>query len=96
MQANPRKMKRTKREIAMISENMNRDAIERLIHDHTQLIQIYEETMQTIANFQFELMAIRNILKRRGIVDDLSLAQERSAIQDVINMEKKAIHIGGK
>jgi hypothetical protein len=96
MQANARKMKRTKREIALMSENMNRDAIQRLLYDHQQLIQIYEETMQTIVNYQIELMAIRNILKRRGIVDDLSLAQERTAIQDVLNMEKQALKIGDK
>lgn len=94
MIASERKIKRTQREKLMLIENMNRTAIERLMNDHVNLIQIYEETMKIVANYQLEILAIKNILKRHGLLDDLEIAQERSRIQELIELEKKAKIIG--
>lgn len=39
---------------------------------------------------QKELLALLNALKKRGIVDELILSQERTAIEEMIRMEKQA------
>ena len=69
MYASQRKMKRTKREQAMVVENMNRDAINHLLQQSFGL-------GQAVINIQKTLLALTNVLKKQRIVDDFVLHQE--------------------
>lgn len=101
-----RKMKRNKRELAQISENMNRDAIDKLMKQQVQLALTFQKFVKEISEkynqfvaetvlFQKEVLAISNVLKRRRVITELEIAQERSAIEDMERMKREAIIING-
>jgi len=89
MQVSARKMKRTKREQLLAVENMNADSINRIFSFAQQI------GAQTI-EFQKEILAMKRALIRKGLITELEVAQERTIIEEVKEMESKAIIIGGK
>jgi hypothetical protein len=92
MQVSARKMKRTKREMLLQGERENKIEIELLRNQ-------FEEMLRTIVveipKFQREVLSIKNALKRRGFLDELEIAQERTAILELEKMEKQAIILPG-
>ena len=84
--ASARKMKRNKREQLQTIENMNRNAVEQLIPQHNALIQGF-------VNLQKNFLAVMNILKARGIVDDFSIHQELQKIDELEDLNRKALII---
>ena len=95
MSGNPsRKMMRTKREQAMMMENMNRQGISNILG---QLQGIHED-QQKLLNFlgylQREVLGIKNALMRRNIVTELEIRQELSRLDEVAHMESMALNIG--
>jgi len=102
-----RKMKRTKREELKLIENMNRGAIEQLMKQQVELGQKFGQFVGEIVNkynqfvaetvmFQKEVLAMRNILKSRGVFTEFDIAREIGVIEERVKMERDAIIIGGK
>jgi hypothetical protein len=86
MFASQRKMKRTKKEQLQLIENMNRDALGQLINQHNGLINGF-------VNLQKNFLAVMNILKARGILDDFAMHQELQRIDEMEILQKKALII---
>lgn len=84
--ASSRKMKRTKREVLRQVESENRDVLQGFIPQYNKLI---AEFIKLQKNF----LAITNILKGRGIVDDFSIHQELQKIEEMEVLQKKALII---
>ena len=89
-----RKMKRTKVEQLQLIENMNRSAIEQLMNQHIEHAGKFNEMVQQIIFFQKEILSIKNALKRRGIITELDVAQERSTIEELERMKSQAVILG--
>lgn len=102
-----RKMKRTKREELKLIENMNRNAIEQLMKQQVELGQKFGQFVGEIVSkynqfvaetimFQKEVLAVRNILKARGVFTEFEIAREIGLIEERAKMEREAIIIGGR
>jgi hypothetical protein len=87
--ASARKMKRTHREQLQQIENMNRDAINHLLRQSQGLA-------EAVIALQKLSLAVQNLLKRRGLIDDFGIQQELSAIEEMQQMEQKALIVKGK
>jgi hypothetical protein len=85
-----RSMKKTKMEQLKTMENMNRDAINGLMQNYNQFTELSQAILNSLVNLQMEVMAMKAVLKQRGVVDDLVLSQEKTKIQEVLKMEKEA------
>lgn len=81
-----RKMKRTKQQELKIAESGNRNAINFL---HQQISGLANATVELQKNF----MALTNVLKKRGMVDDLMLHRERGEIDEYEKMKRSALII---
>lgn len=81
-----RRMKRTKREELRLIEGMNRDAVIRLSN-------LYNKLISEIVDFQRNFLAVINVLKKRGLIDDFSIHQELRSMEEIHKMEKEAIII---
>lgn len=91
-----RKFRRTKQEQLRTIENMNRDAIEKLAQQQMDFVEKWNMLIPEILNFQREILAIKNTLKKKGIVTEFDISQERSSIEELRKMESEAIIIGGE
>jgi len=89
-----RKMKRTKAEQLKLIENMNQDAIQQLAKQHIGLVQKFNEAGQQLMSFQKEIYSLKNALKRRGVITELDVSQERSAIEELERMQSQAVILG--
>ena len=89
-----RKAKRTKREQAMLMENMNRNAIEQLMNQQANMGETLNMAAVQMIEFQKEILALKNCLKRKGVITDFEVSQERSAIEELEQMKSKAIILG--
>jgi hypothetical protein len=81
-------MKRTKRELVIEMENLNKNNITQMM----ALLSAFAQKLDATAN---TLIVLRTALKQRGIIDDLTLAQVESALHDMEKMQKEALIIGG-
>ena len=88
MYPSARKMKRTKREMVMEVENINKNNITQVM----ALLSAFAQKLDATAN---TLIVLRTTLKQKGIIDDLMLAQVESALHDMEKMQKEALIIGG-
>jgi hypothetical protein len=88
------KTQRTKRQQLLLIENMNREAVNILMRQHEETGKFLAMVGTQMAEFQKEILAIRNCLKRRGIITEFDISQERSAMAELDEMAKKAIIIG--
>jgi hypothetical protein len=91
-----RKIKRTKREQLLLIENMNREALNTLMQQQANTAEFLKFVGIQMTEFQKEILSMKNCLKRRGIITDLEMVQERSAIKELELMQSKAIIIGDK
>ena len=100
-------MKRTKREELKLIENMNRNAIEQLMKQQVELGQKFGQFVGEIVSkynqfvaetimFQKEVLAMRSILKARGVFTEFEIAREIGLIEERAKMEREAIIIGGR
>jgi len=88
MYASARKMKKTKREQLQAVENMNREGIGYIMQQFNALI-------PEITKFQKEIFAIKSILKRKGLINELEISMEITALEELEQMKQKAIIVGG-
>ncbi|OGM10627.1 hypothetical protein A2Z67_00025 [Candidatus Woesebacteria bacterium RBG_13_36_22] len=86
MQASARKMKRTKREQLIQVESMNRNGI-------GQLMMQFNQMLAEIIKLQKNQLALVQALKRRGLIDDLMIRNELSTIEEMEQMNSKALII---
>jgi len=89
-----RKAIRTKREQLLSIENMNRDAVNILMRQHEETGKFLAMVGAQLAEFQKEILAIKNCLKRRGIITEFDISQERSAMVELDEMARQATIIG--
>jgi hypothetical protein len=86
MQASARKIKRTRMQEKMVLENLNRNGI-------NFILQNQERWAQALVELQKNQLALMQCLKRRGLIDDLMIAQELGAIEEMEQMKSKALII---
>jgi len=86
MQASARKIKRTRMQEKMVLENINRNGI-------NFILQNQERWAQALVELQKNQLALMQCLKRRGLIDDLMIAQELGAIEEMEQMKSKALII---
>ncbi len=100
-----RKMKRTKREELKLIENMNRSALQQLMKQQVEFVEKFNDFSKEIAAkfngfiaetvlFQKEVLAIRNALEERGIINSLDVARHLGFIDERERLEKSAIILG--
>ena len=96
MSGNPlRKMKRTKREQAMMMENMNRQAISNILEQLKSLHEGEQKLLNYLAFLQREMLGIKSALMRRGLITELEVQQELSKLDEMAKMEAMALDLSG-
>lgn len=94
MSGNPaRKIMRTKREQAMLMENINKNSIGHLIQELQSLRENEHKFLGYMAFFQRELLAIKNVLMRRNVLSELEIHQELSRLDELAKMEAQAVDL---
>lgn len=81
-----RKMKRTKMQEYRLIESMNQNSIDHLMQQQYGLA-------QALSDLQKNFMALMNILKRRGVVDELAMHRALGEIEEFERMKKLAINV---
>jgi hypothetical protein len=84
-----RKLKRTKREQLMSLESINKDAIKILINQDQMLA-------EEVNALKKQYMAMYTILKSHRLIDDFIMSQTLKQIEEMEEMNKKAIILGNK
>lgn len=93
MYVTPRKLKRTKQEQLRLIENMNRDALEKLMNQQVGIVEQINELLNVILTTQKALFVLTETLKQKRIVNELELQTVSGAIEEFKNMESKALII---
>jgi len=96
MQANSRKIQRTKREQLLQIENLNRNILDNLMKQQYELAGQFSNMIGEIVTLQKNILAVINALKRGSLIDDFVIQQELSAIEEMEKMKSEALIIGGK
>jgi hypothetical protein len=86
-------MMRTKRQQAMLMENMNRDAISNVLGQIKDIHEGEQKLLGFLAFLQQEMLAIKNALMRRGVITELEVHQELSRLEELAKMESMAIDL---
>jgi len=81
-----RKLKRTRQQELRVVESQNRSEI-------FQLRMQQQGIIEALVGAQKTLVAMQNILKRRGAIDDLAMQQEFTAIEEMERMKRQALVI---
>jgi hypothetical protein len=84
-----RKIKRTKREQLLALENMNADSI-------NKILAFQQEVGKQLVIFQKEIFAMKNALKRRGLITEFDIEKERRENEDFQKMESQALLLSCK
>ena len=88
-----RKMKRNKREQAMLMENMNRDAISNVLDQLKDIHENEQKLLNFLAFLQREMLAVKNALMRRGTITELEVQQELGRLDELAKMEAMALDL---
>jgi hypothetical protein len=97
MSGNPvRKMRRGRADQLKLIENMNRSGIGQLMKQHVEHAEKFNQLVMQVIFFQKEILAIKNALKKLGVITELDVSKERSAIEDMERMESQAVILGEK
>lgn len=86
---NPRKMKRTKRELLLQVENMNTDTIRQMLRNFGDHL---EEDMKLQRNF----MILKTVLLQKGVISEAELLTMERALAEVEDMKQKGLLLGEK
>lgn len=86
---NPRKLKRTKRELLLEVENMNTDTIRQMLQNFGDHL---EEDMKLQRNF----MILKTVLLQKGVISEAELLTMERALAEVEDMKQKGLLLGEK